>query len=214
MNDHPHPLVFDHLTVVAKTLDIGIAYVRDQLGIDVPMGGAHPAMGTHNCLMRIGKDEFLEIIAIHPGMDRPERPRWFGLDRPLLQDAVLATWVLGVKDIRAHRSGSYPEVGEATRLTRDGLEWLISVAPDGDLPMGGAFPTLVEWSRDLTIHPAENMQDLACSLTRLTIKHPQFERVSDFLKNKLHDPRIQLERGASVELIADFQTPFGRRVLQ
>lgn len=214
MNDQTYTLALDHITVVAKTLETGVSYVRDQLGIDVPMGGTHPAMGTHNCLMKIGKGEFLEIIAVHPDMAHPKRPRWFGLDRPLLQDAVLATWVLGTNDIRAQTNPSYPEVGEATQLTRDSLEWLISVAPDGDLPMNGAFPTLVEWSRDLKEHPAEDMRDLRCSLASLTIKHPKIERVSKFLKDKLHDPRIHLEHGTSVELVADFQTPFGQRELR
>lgn len=214
MKHQSNALVLDHITVVAKTLEIGIAYVRNQLGVDVPMGGIHPAMGTHNCLMRIGGGEFLEIIAVRPDIERPKRPRWFGLDQPLRQDAVLATWVLGTNDIRAPANRSSAEVGEPTEITRDNLEWLISVAPDGDLPMSGAFPTLVEWSRDLQIHPAENMQDLGCSLTSLTIKHPKIERVSKFLKDTLRDPRIQLERGTSVELIANFQTPFGQPELR
>lgn len=214
MKHQPDALALDHITVVAKTLDTGIAYVRDQLGVDVPIGGIHPAMGTHNCLMRIGDGEFLEIIAVHPDMERPKHPRWFGLDQPFRQGAVLATWVLGTNDIRAPANRSSAEVGRPTRLTRDNLEWLISVAPDGQLPMSGAFPTLVEWSRDLQVHPAENIQDLGCALTSLTIRHPQIERVSKFLRDRLHDPRVHLEHGTTVELIASFQTPFGLRELR
>ena len=112
MKHQSNAFVLDHITVVAKTLEIGTAYVHDQLGVNVPMGGIHPAMGTHNRLMRTGDGEFLEIIAVHPEMERPKRPRWFGLDQSLRQDAVLATWVLGANDIRAQANRSSAEVGE------------------------------------------------------------------------------------------------------
>ena len=44
----------DHLTVAALTLEQGVDHVRRALGVVVPPGGAHPLMGTHNCLMQLG----------------------------------------------------------------------------------------------------------------------------------------------------------------
>ena len=214
MTDKSSALKLDHITIVAKTLEIGITHVRAQLGIDVPVGGNHPAMGTHNCLMKIGNGEFLEIIAINPDAELPNHPRWFGLDQPLCQNAALATWVLGTGNIHARANHGFPEVGAATRLTRSKLEWLISVAPDGELPMGGAFPTLIEWAHGVEKHPAENMQDKGIVLTELTIKHPRIARVEEFLSDRLRDPRIQLETGHSAELVARFRTPWGERTLR
>src|SRR4051812_15158493 len=71
----------DHITVAALTLEQGIAHVRATLGVDVPFGGAHPLMATHNCLMQIGDGVFLEIIAPDPAAT-PQRARWFALDDP------------------------------------------------------------------------------------------------------------------------------------
>jgi len=43
----------DHLTIAAHDLVQGVAYVRDALGVDMPTGGAHPRMATHNRLLRL-----------------------------------------------------------------------------------------------------------------------------------------------------------------
>lgn len=61
-----HRLILDHITVVARSLDEGVAHVCDALGIKMPSGGAHPAMGTHNRLMALGPGFFLEVIAVDP----------------------------------------------------------------------------------------------------------------------------------------------------
>lgn len=45
-----HSLKLDHLVVAARTLEEGVAYVADTLGIEPAGGGAHPSMRTHNRL--------------------------------------------------------------------------------------------------------------------------------------------------------------------
>ena len=40
--------VLDHVTIGCASLAQGIAYVRERLGVEVPAGGQHPRMGTHN----------------------------------------------------------------------------------------------------------------------------------------------------------------------
>jgi hypothetical protein len=35
-------------------------HVADLLGVEVPSGGRHERMGTHNLLMRLGGDTYLE----------------------------------------------------------------------------------------------------------------------------------------------------------
>src|ERR1700710_1969778 len=71
----------DHLTVVALTLEQGVEHIRRCLGVVVPSWGAHPLMGTHNCLMRLGEAVFLEIIAADPAAT-PQRTRSLALDAP------------------------------------------------------------------------------------------------------------------------------------
>src|SRR4051794_22010223 len=98
----PNPAVLDHITVAAQTLEQGVEHVRQCLGVVVPPGGQHPLMGTHNCLMRLGDDLFLEIIAPDPDAS-PQRTRWFELDDPgmrgrLSRSPQLVTWVVRVPD--------------------------------------------------------------------------------------------------------------------
>ena len=73
------PTRIDHLVIAAGTLEQGVAYVRECLGVSMPFGGVHAKMGTHNHLMQLGNDSFLEVIAINRDIEPPDRPRWFGM---------------------------------------------------------------------------------------------------------------------------------------
>ena len=94
-------LTFDHIAIVAPTIEIGLDYVRDRIGIEVPPGGRHPKMGTHNRLMRLGQDEFLEIITIDPAAQAPAHPRWFRLDTPRSDAAYVGNWIVRTPDLAA-----------------------------------------------------------------------------------------------------------------
>ncbi|MDF1855396.1 MAG: VOC family protein [Pseudooceanicola sp.] len=85
---------FDHLVVIAATLAAGLDHVERQIGLRLPPGGAHPLMGTHNHLIRLGESGFLEVIAPDPDAAPPSRPRWFELDQPP-ETPRLAHWVCG-----------------------------------------------------------------------------------------------------------------------
>jgi hypothetical protein len=90
----------DHLVVVAPTLSAGAEWVRETLGEAPEEGGSHPRMGTHNALLRLAEDVYLEVIAIDPDAPAPSRPRWFGLDRVGPNDPPrLAAWVARTNDL-------------------------------------------------------------------------------------------------------------------
>jgi TusA-related sulfurtransferase len=205
----------DHITVGAITLEDGLKFVEKALGIKVPPGGSHPLMGTHNHLMQLGKDIFLEVIAPDPA-SLPQRPRWFGLDGPELRAQLersprLITWVIRTDDVAATLQKLNDEDAEAVRVSRGALDWLISVAPDGTMPLDGTFPTFIQWPHGP--HPSEKMGDLGCSLDRLEVSHPHAIRITDALE-KLHfaDARVSYSSGEP-RLKATITTPTGQRVL-
>jgi hypothetical protein len=206
----------DHITVVAPTLERGVAYVEEALGVAMGPGGAHPRMGTHNRLLRLGDDLFLEVIAIDPAAAQPARTRWFALDALTANASPrLATWVVRVDDVRAATAALSEDVGAIETLTRGDLNWLLTVPDDGSLPLSGLAPALIEWHTP--VHPASRMPPSACSLRRLELFHPDPERLGALLGSMgLTDERVHVARidaGREPTLIAHLDTPSGLRVL-
>jgi len=205
----------DHLTLAALTLEQGIAHVRHALNVDIPFGGKHPLMGTHNHLMQLGNGAFLELIAPDPA-GRPQRRRWFGLDDPnmharLERSPQLVSWVVRVADLRRALQQVDQDVGEAVPLTRGELSWLISVTNDGSMPFDGAYPAFIEWPSGPL--PSLRMADLGCRLERLAVVHPDDAGLSRALDAVLTDERIVVSRGDTVQIRATIATPGGRREL-
>ena len=65
--------MLDHLVVTAPNLKSGVQWVRDTLGATPELGGKHPRMGTHNCLLQLGEQTYLEVISPDPNAPDPGR---------------------------------------------------------------------------------------------------------------------------------------------
>jgi catechol 2,3-dioxygenase-like lactoylglutathione lyase family enzyme len=171
----------DHLTIIAPDLETGARHVRDLLGVDLPQGGRHPEMGTHNLLVRLGEGVFLEVIAIDPSAQAPGRPRWFGLDnaaavrRSWDEGLCLRGWVVRTSNIDAILAQHGDVLGEKTSVSRGDRSWLFAVPPDGSLPMGGIAPSVIDWGKSGS--PAMGMVDLGLSLAEFRIEHPDPDKV-------------------------------------
>jgi hypothetical protein len=164
----------DHIVVAAATLEQGAEYLRGLLGVEVPAGGVHATMGTHNRLMQLGDDSYFEVIAIDPAGTVPTRPRWFGLDTALLRTAIaqrprLITWVMNTPDLAVLAAPGDFAIGTPTALSRDGLSWEIALTDDGRLLADGLLPYCIQWHS--SPHPSRAMADLGCRLRKLTLHH-------------------------------------------
>jgi hypothetical protein len=209
------PSYLDHLTVTAFDLAAGEAFVFRSLGVSLQVGGEHQAMATHNLLLRLGDSTYLEVIAPHPSLLPPSRPRWFGLDGLGPSSAPsLSTWVLRTPDIRATAAASSEALGDIEPMSRGSLNWLITIPADGVVPLEGTAPALIEWhSRS---HPAAGLEDKGLSLVRLEIFHPDPGRVLRLLSSlEVEAPVLVLPTpaGASAHLVAHINTPRGLRLL-
>src|SRR5512133_3511661 len=106
----------DHLVVVAKTLELGVQWCEDKLGISPGPGDEQALYGTHNRLFKIATPAnplaYLEIIAVNPAARRPANApakRWFDMDDAALQAAVaieprLVHFVANTDDIQGARA--------------------------------------------------------------------------------------------------------------
>ena len=164
----------DHIVVAAASLQQGVDYLGEQLGVDIPKGGFHQTMGTHNHLMQLGDDIYLELIAIDPAAAAPAHPRWFALDQELQRAALrrqprLITWVMNTPDIQGLAAAIDFDIGKPTALSRDDLHWEIALPDDGRLLAGGLLPYCIQWHS--SPHPAGGMADLGCRLESLAIHH-------------------------------------------
>lgn len=174
----------DHLVVAAHSIQQGVEWLTNRLGVSIPEGGEHPIMGTHNHLMSLGSGVFIEVIAVNPAAPAPERPRWFGLDDPVISASLkesprLLTWAINTSNIHAVLKSTTIDLGFAEPLTRGELSWLISVRKDGSLPLGGLLPAVLQWQCE--DHPSMRMTDLGCRLKSICLT----SRTPDWLTQQL-----------------------------
>ena len=113
----------DHIVIAADSLHQGAEYLQAKLGVEVPKGGVHQTMGTHNLVMQLANDAYLEVIAIDPAAKAPRHPRWFGLDQACMRASLkrrprLVTWVMNTADIGQLTAGAGFDIGTPTALSR------------------------------------------------------------------------------------------------
>jgi hypothetical protein len=207
-------LALDHLVVAARTLEEGARWLEVRMGVPLAGGGKHAAMGTHNRLLSLGGESYVEIIAVDPAAPRPARPRWFGLDEPamarrLAAGPALVHWVARTGDLDAAREREPALVGEVLALSRGEYRWRIGVPRDGSLPAGGAFPALIQWEGGR--HPAADLPDPGCRLDRLTVRAPGAARLAASLRalGLGESGAVRLVEGDSVGISAVLRSPRG-----
>jgi hypothetical protein len=221
---------------MAASLEQGVQWCEDTLGISPGPGGEHEKYGTHNLLFKIATPQFplayFEIIAINPAAVIPKRdqvPRWFDMDDAALQKAVaqgprLVHFVSSTEDVKAARhllrtqGIERGQVVHASRKSSKGtLNWQITVREDGERLFNGCLPTLIQWGKPeatdpLRLHPRNSLPRSGVTLQGLTVNHPSGAKLqAAFDAIGLTD--IAIETGPA-NLVATLQTPKGLVQLQ
>ena len=209
------PTALDHLVIGATTLQQGVDYVREVMGIDMPFGGIHHSMGTHNHLVRLGGEVFLEIIAINPEGKPPACPRWYGLDDPLVRQQIareptLLTWVINTDNLHDLVSHATVPAGTPEQVVRDHLSWYFAIPEDGRLLAAGMLPYMIQWQT--SHHPSHDMAERDCKLQRLEIHHPMADWLTQSLRAIEADSHVEvvpLAADGTAKLVAIIETPNG-----
>ncbi|EBA09904.1 VOC family protein [Sagittula stellata] len=184
-------LTLDHIAVLGETLAEAIAHVEGALGLPMSSGGVHPRFGTHNQLVGLDPELYIEAIAIDPSASAPPDARWFGLDE-FAGEARLDKWICAVSDIHA-AIAALPMAGRAVELSRGKLSWTMAVPEDGRLPFDGLFPALIQWHS--AVPPGRSLPASGAALTELTVTHPDAAALSDLLAPYLDAPQVRFQHG-------------------
>ncbi len=198
-------LRLDHLAVLGETLEEACEHIESSLQQPLHPGGQHAHFGTHNRLLGLAGELYLEAIAIDPGVPKPAYPRWFGLDT-FRGAARLDKWILRTTDIDA-AIDAFPMAGRRVDLSRGDLRWSMAVPEDGLLPFDGCFPALIQWHSD--VPPGKLLVNPGTRLDRLLVTHPRAQALSDLLAGALQDAPVRFEPGPDPALAARIDLPEG-----
>ena len=219
--------MIDHLVYGAPELGSAVARLEELLGVAAAAGGRHEGRGTHNALLALGDDTYLEVIAPDPSQPAPSGPRPFGLDhlteRRLVTFAVHAANRPPDRDRdresaarrlerwrrRALQRGYDPgPVKTGGRRRPDGTELNWHLCQHPELPFDGTVPFLIDWGA--TRSPAMTTPG-GCRLLELEVGHPRPEAVRAALRAL--EVAVPVRSNPAPRLQATLTTPRGRVVL-
>jgi hypothetical protein len=203
----------DHIVMGARTLEEGAAHIERLLGVKPQAGGRHEGAGTHNLLLGLGPDCYLEIIAPDPDQPEPPHPRLFDLDDPatrmmLESEPRLLTWVArtSAMDVIISRLG--PRGGNVREMHRGDLMWRMAVPPQRQ-DMDNLVPALIEWKGE---RAGKRLRDSHFRLTGLEAEYPDAEALRLALDERGLGEAMMVKRGAHPRLIARLQGADGKDI--
>jgi hypothetical protein len=204
-------VLIDHLVYAAPDLPVAVAEVEGRFGVLAQAGGKHDGSGTHNALLALGAQTYLEIIAPDPGQATPPMPRPFGVDG--LRGGALVSWALACDDIdaavaRARSRGYDPgEVADGQRATPTGtvLRWRLTL----NARPGSLIPFLISWGS--TEHPARSAPP-GLTLEAFNLEHPDPPSLAPLLTALGAD--VEIRPAATAAFVARLSGPNGTHVLR
>lgn len=200
----------DHIVLGARTLEEGAAFIERTLGVKPQPGGTHEGAGTHNMLLGLGPDCYLEIIAPDPSQPEPAHPRLFDLDdaatRLMLEaEPRLLTWVARTDAMDAVMARLGPRGGEVRDMKRGDLAWRFAVPPQRQ-DMDNLIPPLIEWKGE---RAGRHLHDSHFRLVALEAEHPDADTLRGALEDRGLGTAMKIKRGPHPRLIAQLRGPDG-----
>ena len=199
----------DHIVIGTANLISGTKILETKLSTKFSPGGEHMIMGTHNKLLKLQSNIYLEVIANNPNVSKPSRQRWFSLDESSIKEKIkksprLLCWVLEVDNIEdtVKKCGYNP--GEILQLSRDELTWKVTVPSNGKLVENGVLPVLIEWPSNQ--HPSKKLNNSKVSINKISLFHPEPYKIKSIISNLIESDLIHVSEGfPKMELILTTQ---------
>ena len=176
----------DHIVFGARSLEEGANFIEKKLDIKLSEVGYHDFMGTHNRVVKVDKDIYLEVIAIDPSSKSPNENRWFNLDNPILQKKLeyspqMIGYVIETKDKEILKHFCAP-----IKASRGNYKWNFAMPNlesnffNKELIENGIIPSLINWKSNKPVHEMKNNH---LSLNKIEIEildnQMQYKKIMD-----------------------------------
>jgi len=166
----------DHILLGAPDLDAGVRELESLTGIHAKYGGEHPHLGTHNAIVSLGSDTYIEVIAPRPGATLNDDMK----DLAKLERLTPIGWAVAMPDITALRTrlgGSgltttEPRPGSRQTPWGDTLHWQ---TVNFDSPRDNT-PFFIHWE-DAAKHPSHNAPG-GCTLGAIEFDDPNMTELT------------------------------------
>lgn len=203
----------DHIVLGARTLEEGAAYVEQVFGVKPQPGGKHEGAGTHNMLLGLGPDCYLEILAPDPEQPEPPHPRLFDLDHPATRTMLeaeprLLSWVARTPAVDAVMARLGPRGGTVREMVRGDLHWRMAIPPQRQ-DMENLIPALIEWRGE---RAGKRLRDSHFRLVELEAEHFEPDALRAALEERGLGEALRIRRGPHPRLIARLRGQDGAEV--
>ena len=163
----------DHIVFGASSLEEGTNFVENKLSSKLSDVGYHDFMGTHNRVIKVDKNIYLEVISVNPRTKSPNEDRWFNLDDPKLQQKLknipqIIGYVIETDDKEILKYFNTP-----IKASRGDYKWnfampnLESDFLNNKLIQTGIVPSLISWKSN---KPILQMKDNQFNLNKIEIQ--------------------------------------------
>ena len=206
----------DHIVLGANTLQEGTDYLEKKLGSSLSEIGYHHHMGTHNRVIKIGENIYLEVIAIDPNANKPQHVRWFNLDNEKQQDRLkISPQIIGYV-IENKNPDILKFYNPFFKASRQDYRWEFAI-PKSDnnlinknLIESGLVPSLINWKSKKPVYQmVDNDFELEKIEIELTQNHMEYksyinvlgnvEKLEYIFKDKTHE--ISLNKYPKINVI-------------
>ena len=191
----------DHIAYAVSNLEDGCKHLENLLGCKVVVGGKHLNNGTHNALINLSNDIYLEILAIDKENKDIKGLRWMGVD--LITTSRVTRWAIKSNNLQSDLTALkmyHPDHGtsfEGSRVKEDGsiLSWNMALPIAS--PAVEIAPFAVDWKA--SVHPTQSLPD-ECKLIALELAHPTPTRFSKLFERLDIDLNVSQDTNTKISL--------------
>lgn len=207
------PSHLDHIVWACHELKQGISYIEKLTGAKVFLGGRHTNYGTHNAILPLSANAYLEIIAADPTSKNCSK-KWMAVD--LIDKPKITRWSIQSENLVSHSqilkslSPELSEIINGRRKQKNGDILIWKMTNPGNKPVVSPAPFLIDWG-DTGQHPCQNLP-IKCSLNEIQISSDEPNKYTSLFKSL--NLNVKINKAKQNTILVKIKSPKGIVTLQ